>query len=99
MKTSLLAFIFLFLSFSKVFPQYCGHFGNPSGPSQCTPSGTLAQAGLSPESDSLPPFLNDSISTTFIEFQNSNTMMFGGQLLTVQSFSIDSIGNLPAGLY
>jgi hypothetical protein len=94
--------IFTLLSFGLLYlnsnAQYCGHLGNPSGPSQCTPSGTLARPGLSPVSDSLPPLINGAVSTTVIQFKNFDTIRFGGQLLTVQSLRVDSIGNLPTGL-
>jgi hypothetical protein len=78
--------------------QYCGNLGNPSGQGQCTPSGTLTEPGLSPASDSLPPVNNGEVSTTVIQFKNFDTITFGGQLLTIQSLKLDSIGNLPAGL-
>jgi hypothetical protein len=98
MKTSLLCFVILFLSFSPTFSQYCGHLGNPSGPSQCSPTGTFTQPGLHPSASNLPSLINGAVSTTVIEFQNFDTIRFGGQLLTVQSVHIDSIGNLPNGL-
>ncbi|HLP51052.1 MAG TPA: T9SS type A sorting domain-containing protein [Chitinophagales bacterium] len=78
--------------------QYCGHTGNPSGPNQCTPSGTLSEPGLSPASDSLPAVNNGEVSTTVIQFKNFDTLTFGGQVLTIQTLRLDSIGNLPSGL-
>lgn len=76
--------------------QYCGHTGNPSGPGQCTPVGLLYE-GFE-RSDSIAPFINGEISTTVIQFQNFDTVWFGGQFLILQSLRIDSIGNLPEGL-
>src|SRR5436190_4461959 len=78
--------------------QYCGNFGNPSGPTQCTPSGTLTVPGLSPPSEVFPPFVNGDASSTTIQFKNWDTISFSGTLLTVQTLRFDSIGNLPAGL-
>jgi hypothetical protein len=78
--------------------QYCGNTGSPSGPSNCTPSGTLVKPGLAPVSDSLPPLVNGVLSTTVIQFKNFDTITFGGQNLTVQSLKLDSIGNAPAGV-
>ena len=97
--TTLLITIGFFINASA---QYCGNnanapFGNPSGPGQCAPSGTLAQPGLTPY-DSIPPLVNGTTSTTVIQFQNFDTLTFGNQVLTVQSLKFDSIGNLPNGL-
>ena len=74
--------------------QYCGD----SGPSVCTPSGTLTAPGLSPVSDSLPPLVVDVPTNTNIQFQNFDTLSFGGQTVTLQSLKVDTISNLPAGL-
>ncbi len=74
--------------------QYCGN----SGPAQCTADGSILQPGLSPMSDSLPPFENGVASTTVIQFRNFNTVFFGGQQFTLQSLTIDTIDNLPNGL-
>lgn len=75
--------------------QQCTNPG--SGSTQCTPS-NLSQPGLSPRTDSLPPFTNGVASTTVIQFKNFNTVLFSGFTLTVQSLRIDSIENLPSGL-
>lgn len=77
-----------------VSAQYCGN----SGPVQCTANGTVTQPGLSPMSDSLPPFVNNVNSTTVIQFRNFNTVYFQGNAFTLQSLTIDTVDNLPAGL-
>src|ERR1043165_2037584 len=91
--------IFSLVSFCMMYAtsnaQYCGHTGPGSGPTQCTPSGAMTKPGLSPTSDSLPPLINGMQSTTVIQFKNFDTIRFGGQLLTVQDLTLDSIGNLP----
>lgn len=92
---TLFSFCLLYLNSNA---QYCGNTGAGSGPSQCTPSGLLTKPGLAPLSDSLPPMVNGVVSTTVIQFQNFDTIRFGGQLLTVQSLKLDSIGNAPAGV-
>ncbi|MFN8285790.1 MAG: T9SS type A sorting domain-containing protein [Chitinophagales bacterium] len=89
--------IFTLFSFSMLYfganAQYCGN----SGPSVCTPSGTLTQPGLSPASDSLAPVVNGVDANTTIQFKNFNQFVFGGQTVTVNSLKIDTISNLPAG--
>jgi hypothetical protein len=92
---TLFSFTLLYLNSSA---QYCGHLGNPSGGSQCAISGTLTKPGLDPVSDSLPVVVNGVVSSTVIQFLNFDTIRFAGNLLTVQSLRIDSIGNLPTGL-
>jgi hypothetical protein len=91
--------IFTLFSFCLLYvnsnAQYCGHTGAGSGSSQCTPSGALTKPGLAPVSDSLPPLVNGTISSTVIQFKNFDTITFGGQTLKVQSIRVDSIGNLP----
>ena len=77
-----------------VSAQYCGS----SSPTQCTPSGNVTEPGLSPMSDSLPPFVNGVLSTTVIQFKNFDTVYFGGNPYQIQSLRIDSIENLPQGL-
>lgn len=76
------------------YAQYCGG----SGPSQCTPNGSLTKPGLGPTSDSLAPVVNGVVSTTVIQFRNYDTARYQGQLVTVVTLKIDSIGNLPTGL-
>lgn len=99
MKKVIFTLVSLCMLTAGAYAQYCGHTGSPSGPSQCTPSGTLTKPGLSPASyDSLPPVNNGEVSTTVIQFKNFDTITFGGQVLTIQSLRLDSIGNLPAGL-
>lgn len=88
--------IFTFLSaafMSASFAQYCGNSGN----SVCTPSGTLTEPGLSPASDSLASIVNGTAPNTVIQFKNFNQFNFGGQTVTVQSLTIDTLSNLPAG--
>lgn len=77
--------------------QYCGNTGSPSGPGACTPSGTLTEPGLSPNSNDLPPVVNGTDANTTIQFKNFNQFNYNGVLITIQSLRIDSIGNLPAG--
>lgn len=90
--------IFTLFSASMFFvganAQYCGG----SGPSVCTPSGTLTQPGLSPASDSLPSVVNGTTPNTVIQFKNFDTFAFGGQTVTVNSLRIDTLDNLPVGL-
>ncbi len=90
----ILLFTTCFILVFSVSAQYCGN----SGSSQCTASGAVLQPGLSPMSDSLPPFVNNVASTTVIEFRNFNTVFFGGGQFTLQSLKLDSIENLPNGL-
>lgn len=80
--------------FAGANAQYCGN----SGTSVCTPSGTLTQPGLSPVSDSLPSVVNGTAPNTVIQFKNFNTFNFGGQTVTVQSLTVDTLRNLPSGL-
>ncbi len=82
------------LLYHTTFAQYCGM----SGASICTPSGTLNSPGFNPPSEALPTMINGELSSTVLQFKNFDTIAFGGQLLTVQSLRLDSIGNLPAGL-
>ncbi len=97
MKKGLLFLVCGFL-FAYGRAQYCGHFGNPSGPGQCNHHGVQAPKGFSPAYDSLPPFVNSIASTAVIQARFGDTVTFGGQTLTIQWTRIDSIGNLPAGL-
>lgn len=94
MKKHLYSLFALFLLSTGAFAQYCGN----SGPSICSPSGTLTQPGLFPESTNLPPFTNGLAANTVIQFKNFNQVVFGGSTLTVNSLRIDTIANLPAGL-
>ncbi|HRG88157.1 MAG TPA: T9SS type A sorting domain-containing protein, partial [Chitinophagales bacterium] len=82
------------LVFQTIFAQYCG----TSGPSMCSPTGTQSQPGLFPPSEALPPLINGEAPGTVLQFKNFDTIMFGGQVLTIQTLRIDSIGNLPAGI-
>ncbi|HLP49520.1 MAG TPA: T9SS type A sorting domain-containing protein [Chitinophagales bacterium] len=92
MKKLLLS-IAIAMVFQTTFAQYCGG----SGPGVCIPSGSVTAAGFSPTFDVLPPLINGEIATV-LQFKNFDTIAFGGQVLTVQSLRIDSIGNLPAGV-
>lgn len=93
MKT-LFSFIVAFLTAGLASAQYCGN----SGPTICTPSGTLTTSGFSPNSENLPSFINGASASTVLQFHNYDTILFSGQLLTVQSLKFDSIENLPQGL-
>ena len=73
--------------------QYCGG----SGPSVCTPSGTLTEPGLSPNSMDLPSVVNGADANTTIQFKNFDQFNYSGVDITINSLRIDSIGNLPAG--
>lgn len=76
------------------YSQACGNSGN----AVCTPSGTLTEPGLSPNSQDLPPVIVGVANVTNIQFKNFNQFVFGGQTVTVQSLKIDTISNIPAGL-
>lgn len=91
-----LTFILLMLCTAVVSAQYCGHSGNPSGSGQCTPTGL--NKPLFMDDDSLLPLINGENSTAIIQFQNADTVYIGGQIITIQSLRIDSVGNLPDGL-
>lgn len=93
MKTLSLSFVLLILSATTSFAQYCGN----SGPTQCTPSGTLPPGSFTPNED-IPCIERGQQVNTIIEFTCYNTVSFSGQLLTFQSLRIDSISNLPPGL-
>jgi hypothetical protein len=97
MKKTLTLLVALLLYSSYTFAQYCGHYGNPSGTSQCTPSGTLATPGFTPNED-IPCINRSQLVNTVIQFQCYDTIRLGGQVVTVQSWRIDSIGNLPSGI-
>jgi len=83
----------LFCSIAVANAQYCGG----SGPSVCTPA-ILTKPGLSPVSDSLAPIVDNVPTVTVIEFQNYDTLTFGGQSLTMDSLTVDTISNIPSGL-
>ena len=93
--------IFTLLTFSALCfnanAQYCGA-SNPSGQSQCSPSGLLTKPGLQPSTDSLPSAVNGYSYTSPIQFKNFDTIRAFGNLLTIVSLRIDSINNLPSGL-
>lgn len=76
------------------FAQFCG----TSGSSVCSPSGTLTEPGLSPNSQDLPPVIIGQATNQTIQFKNFNQFSFSGQNVTVQSLRIDTISNIPAGL-
>ncbi len=98
MKKLIFTLLSFCLLYGNSYAQYCGHNGTPSGPTQCTPDGSLTKPGLGPTSDSLAPVINGVVSTTVIQFKNYDTARYQGNLVTVQTLKIDSIGNLPAGL-
>ncbi len=93
MKNILLALIAI-ISTQLAFAQYCGF----SGPSMCTPSGAYSTPGFFPLPADLPPLVNGDGAGTTLQFHNFDTLIFSGNILKVQSFRIDSIGNLPNGL-
>jgi hypothetical protein len=94
MKKVMFTLLSATMLFAGANAQYCGN----SGPSICTPSGTLTQPGLSPTSDSLPSVVNGTAPNTVIQFKNFNTFNFGGQTVTVNSLTVDTLRNLPSGL-
>ena len=94
MKKTIYTLIALFVFTGSIFSQSC----HTSGSSICTVSGTMAQPGLSPRSDSLAPVDNGIANTTIIQFKNYNTAVYNGITVTVQQLKIDSINNLPNGL-
>jgi hypothetical protein len=91
MKRILLAVFALLMMEAKA--QYCGN----SGYAQCTID-TNHSGSFYPLSDSLSPFVNGSVSNSFIQYISSGTIMFAGSLVSIQSIRIDSIENLPDGL-
>ena len=94
MKKLLVLFVTSLLTFGYSSAQYCGN----SGPAVCTPSTTINQPGLSPQSGNLPALINGDNTATTIQFENFNTLVFAGQTITMQSLTLDTITNLPAGL-
>ena len=68
-----------------------------TGASNCTVA-ILPKPGLAPVSDSLPPVIDGVANATTINFQNFDTIAFGGHTLTIDSLHIDTISNLPSGL-
>ena len=72
------------------YAQYC--YGSPS-PNGITPD-TNTTPGLTPNSSALPCAVNGQEVNDTIYFTNFTS--FGGQ--NVQSLTIDSLGNIPAGL-
>ncbi len=65
--------------------QYCGS----SGASQCLID-TNHQGFFYPVNDSLPPLENGVASNTVIQYINSGSLTFGGNVVNVQSLQIDS---------
>ncbi len=96
MKTKILT-LALLLTTTFTFAQYCGHTGNPSGPSHCTPTGILTTSGFTPNED-IPCIIRGQSINLVIQFKNFDTLMVGGTLVTVNTLRFDSIGNLPSGL-
>lgn len=94
MKKLIFTLLSVYMLSLGAYAQYCGG----SGSSQCTPNGSLTKPGLGPTSDSLPTVINGVPSTTIIQFKNYDTARYQGQLVTVVTLKIDSIGNLPTGL-
>ncbi len=90
----ILLLLLLVVTSQFLFSQYCGN----SGTAQCTPSGTFVTPGFYPVPSQLPAFVNGQVSTTVLEFKNFNVVNFQGNLYTINSLRIDSVGNLPAGL-
>ncbi len=92
MKKGLL-FLVLGLLVVGAKAQYCGN----SGSSQCIIDPNH-QGFFYPVNDSLPPLENGVVSNAVIQYINSGTITFGGNVVSVQSLRIDSIENLPDGL-
>ncbi len=97
MKKTLTLLVALLLYSSYLFSQYCGDFGNPSGTTQCTAAGNLPAGRFTPNED-IPCIYRNQPQSTVIDFTSFDSITFGGQVLIAQSFRIDSISNLPAGL-
>ncbi len=92
---TILILISTFGTFAQVNNQnsYCGN----SGPGACV-STPLSSPGLSPQSDSLTPFIDGQPTSTNIIFQNFDVIQFQGNNLTMDSLTVVSIENLPEGL-
>jgi len=73
--------------------QACGNSGN----GVCTPSGTLTEPGLAPNSTDLASVINGVTNTVDIQFKNFDKFLYNGINITINSLRIDSILNLPSG--
>lgn len=60
--------------------------------------GALTEPGLSPDPDSIPCIEQGVAYSQTVQFYNFDTISFSGQLLTIDSLEIDSVGGMPAGI-
>lgn len=74
--------------------QYCGG----SATSVCTPRPATDTAGLTPTPQDLPCIVRGVAVDQVIFFEFFKSYNLNGTNLTINSFKLDSIGNLPAGL-
>src|SRR5688500_8299829 len=87
MKSLLLSLTLLIVSVNYSFSQSCG----TSGPSQCTPTGTLPGGTFTP-SEQIPCVVKGEQVNSTSEFNLS------GGSIPVNHLRIDSLVNLPPGL-
>jgi hypothetical protein len=66
--------------------------------SNSIPLRNYSNAGLYPPSESLPCIVPSTAVSDTIYFHNYSTVVLGGVSVTINSLTIDSINNLPAGL-
>lgn len=60
--------------------------------------GALTEPGLSPDPDSIPCIEQGVGYSQTVQFFNFDTISFSGQLLTIDSLEIDSVGGMPTGI-
>ena len=93
MKKTLLL-LGMILGVHLISAQYCG----TSDPSQCMSPGLLTSPGFEPYTQ-ITPIINDTVSTTIIEFMSSDTLSFGvDTFIMMDSLHIYGLSNLPSGL-
>jgi hypothetical protein len=92
MKTlSLLSMLVLSFLCVEVYAQPC------IGTTSALPRPMTGLTHLTP-SDSIPCFTKGVSQSQVMYFEIGDTMRISGQLVTIQTFKIDSIENLPQGL-
>lgn len=84
--------LFAMLSMHAV-AQYCGN----SGASVCNPNPSFTGAGF-PNANEIPCIVQGEITQLVIPFNFNSQFVFGGQTVTVQTLTFDTISNLPNGL-
>ena len=89
-KLSALLFFFIFLSIGA-YAQNCY-----TGPNNITP-GNYSNPGFTPTTENLPCAVIGQQITDTIYFTNYTDVTLQGNTVSIDSLTIDSIGNLPAG--